>query len=167
MSSTGSVRLLNALTRSSLFCDTFGSRALHVTAVCCKNRAARIRVGKGDKPLTYEQAFHPHHIGHHKGWLSQQTCHLKGEGGAAERAVEDVFIRRFMFGTFHGCFANEIVIKRRGNMVIVCALMLQKLPPMKFYFLIGYSETLLSYFYKCPVKLEIQTLRDKPIYKYI
>lgn len=72
-----------------------------------------------------------------------------------------------MFGTFHGCIANEIVIKRRGNIVIVCALMLQKMPPTKFYFLIGYSETLLSYFYKCPVKLEIQTLKDKAIYKYI
>lgn len=92
---------------------------------------------------------------------------LKGEDGAAERTVEDVFIRRFMFGTFHGCLANEIVIKRRGNLLIVCALMLQKLPPTKFYFLIGYSETLLSHFYKCPVKLEIQTLTDKAVYKYL
>lgn len=92
---------------------------------------------------------------------------LKGEGGAAERTIEDVFIRRFMFGTFHACLANEIVIKRRGNLLTVCALMLQKLPPMKLYFLIGYTETLLSHLYKCPVKLEIQTLEDKPVYKYI
>lgn len=92
---------------------------------------------------------------------------LKGEDGAAERTVEDVFIRRFMFGTFHGCLANEVVIKRRGNMLIVCALMLQKLPPQKFYFLIGYSESLLSHFYKCPVKMEIQTLQDKVVYKYL
>lgn len=92
---------------------------------------------------------------------------LKGEGGAAERVIEDMFIRRFMFGTFHGCLANEIVIKRRGNILIVCALMLQKLPPYKFYFLIGYTESLLSHFYKCPVKLEIQTLQNKPVYKYL
>lgn len=92
---------------------------------------------------------------------------LKGEDGAAERTVEDVFIRRFMFGTFHGCLANEVVIKRRGNTLIVCALMLQKLPPQKFYFLIGYSESLLSHFYKCPVKMEIQTLQDKAVYKYL
>lgn len=92
---------------------------------------------------------------------------LKGEEGAAERTVEDVFIRRFMFGTFHGCLANEIVIKRRGNLLIVCALMLQKLPPQKFYFLIGYTESLLSHFYKCPVKLEIQTLQEKAVYKYL
>ena len=38
-----------------------------------QNRAARIRVGKGDKPVTYEQALAPHHIGHRKGWLSQHT----------------------------------------------------------------------------------------------
>ena len=92
---------------------------------------------------------------------------LKGEEGAAERSVEDVFVRRFMFGTFHGCLANEIVIKRRGNLLIVCALMLQKFPPQKFYFLIGYTESLLSHFYKCPVKLEIQTLQEKAVYKYL
>ncbi|XP_031143818.1 28S ribosomal protein S24, mitochondrial [Sander lucioperca] len=167
LSSTGSVRLLSALARSGSLCSSSGSRALHVTAVCCKNKAARVRVGKGDKPLTYEQALPPHHIGHRKGWLSQNTSNLKGEEGAAERTVEDVFVRRFMFGTFHGCLANEIVIKRRGNVLIVCALMLQKLPPQKFYFLIGYSESLLSHLYKCPVKLEVQTLQDKAVYKYL
>lgn len=92
---------------------------------------------------------------------------LKGEAGAAERVIEEVFVRRFMFGTFHGCLANEVVIKRRGNIIVVCALMLQKLQPHKFYFLIGYSEYLLSHLYKCPVKLEIQTLQDKAVYKYL
>lgn len=81
--------------------------------------------------------------------------------------MEDVFIRRFIFGTFHGILANDIVIKRRGNLIIVCALMLQRLQPQKFYFLIGYTESLLSHFYKCPVKLEIQTLPYKAVYKYI
>ncbi|XP_054468492.1 28S ribosomal protein S24, mitochondrial [Anoplopoma fimbria] len=163
LSSTVSVRLLSSLFRSG----SSGSRALHVTAVCCKNRAARVRVGKGDKPYTYEQALPPHHIGHRKGWLSQHTGNLKGEEGAADRTVEDLFVRRFMFGTFHSCLANEIVIKRRGNVLVVCALMLQKLPPQKFYFLIGYSETILSHLYKCPVKLEVQTLQDKAVYKYL
>uniref|UniRef100_A0A3Q0SA34 Mitochondrial ribosomal protein S24 n=1 Tax=Amphilophus citrinellus TaxID=61819 RepID=A0A3Q0SA34_AMPCI len=138
----------------------------HLTATV-HNRAARIRVGKGDRPVTYEQAHHPHHIAHRKGWLSQHTSNLKGEDRAAERTIEDVFIRRFVFGTFHGCLANEIVIKRRGNVLSVCAVMLQKLPPQKFYFLIGYTESLLSHFYKCPVKLEIQTLQDKAVYKYL
>ncbi|KAJ8386024.1 hypothetical protein AAFF_G00178450 [Aldrovandia affinis] len=147
--------------------DWIRPRAIHSTAVCCKNCAARIRVGKGNKPLTYEQALHPHQIGHRKGWLSQHTSNLDGEGGAADRVVEDVFVRRFIYGTFHGCLANELVIKRRGNAVVVCALMLQKMLPHKFYFLIGYTETLLSYFYKCPVKLEVQILEESPVYKYL
>ncbi|XP_013876437.1 small ribosomal subunit protein uS3m [Austrofundulus limnaeus] len=163
---TGSVRLLRALAQSSLLCSS-GSRGLHATAVYCKNQAARIRVGKGNKPLTYEQAYHPHHIAHFKGWLSQHTSNLRGEGGAAERTVEDVFIRKFMFGTFHGLLADEIVIKRRGNMIIVCSFFLQKLSPQKMYFLIGYSEVLLSYLYKSPVKLVIQTLSSTTVYKYI
>ncbi|XP_007572027.1 small ribosomal subunit protein uS3m [Poecilia latipinna] len=167
LSFTGSARLLTALARSSALYNSFESRSFHATAVCCKNRAARIRIGKGDKPLTYEQALHPHQIAHRKGWLSQHASNLKGEQGAAERTVEDVFIRRFMFGTFHGCLANEVVIKRRGNVLVVCALMLQKMPPQKFYFFIGYSESLLSHFYKCPVKLEIQTLQEKAVYKYV
>ncbi|XP_074506924.1 uncharacterized protein LOC141776948 [Sebastes fasciatus] len=160
-------KLISSLSRSGSLCSSSGSRALHVTAACCKNKAARVRVGKGDKPITYEQALPPHYIAHRKGWLSHNTSNLKGEEGAADRTIEDVFIRRFMFGTFHACLANEIVIKRRGNLLIVCALMIQKLPPQKFYFLIGYSESLLSHLYKCPVKLEIQTLQDKAVYKYL
>lgn len=175
-----------------------------------QNRAARIRVGKGDRPLTYEQAYHPHHIGHRKGWLSQHTSknqsmsyitfsswrfdlttitigcrtiglslwqvhniffyitgNLEGVGGAADRVVEDLFIRRFLYGTFHGCLADELVIKRRGNILVICAVMIQKLLPPKFYFLIGYTEQLLSHFYKCPVKMEVQTVEEKVVYKYL
>ncbi|XP_028318881.1 small ribosomal subunit protein uS3m [Gouania willdenowi] len=157
---------LNAASRLSSVFST-GNRNVHVTAACCKNHAARVRLGKGNKAVTYERALPPHQIAHRKGWLSQHTSNLKGEGGAAERTVEDVFIRRFMFGTFHGCLANEVVIKRRGNVIIVCALLLQKLAPRKFYFLIGYSELLLSFFYKCPVKLEVQTVAHKVYYKQL
>jgi len=39
-----------------------------------QNFAARTRVGKGNKPVTYERAMNPHHIGHRKGWLSQHPC---------------------------------------------------------------------------------------------
>ncbi|XP_061782898.1 small ribosomal subunit protein uS3m [Nerophis lumbriciformis] len=161
------VRLLAVFSRFNTLRISPSSRSLHVTAVCCKNQAARARVGKGDRPVTYERALKPHHIGHRKGWLSQHTSNLKEEDGAADRAVEDMFIRRFMFGTFHGCLANEVVIKRRGNMLIVCALMLQKMPPHKFYFLLSYSEAMLSHFYKCPVTMEIQTLQQTQVYKYL
>lgn len=163
----GVFSLQSFIARSGSLCSSPASRGVHVTAACSKNHAARVRIGKGNKPVTYEQAHPPHYIAHRKGWLSQHTSNLKGEDGTAARTIEDVFIRRFMFGTFHGCLANEVVIKRRGNVLVVCAIMLQKLQPQKFYFLIGYSESLLSHFYKCPVKLEIQTLQDKVVYKYI
>ncbi|KAM4678039.1 small ribosomal subunit protein uS3m [Discoglossus pictus] len=143
------------------------TRCIQTTSVCLKNRAARVKVGKGDKPVTYEEAHPPHFIAHRKGWLSQHTSNLDGEDGAAERTIEDVFIRRFIFGTFHGCLANEIVIKRRANLLIICAIVIRKLPVQKIYFLIGYTETLLSYLYKCPVKMEVQTVEEKVIYKYL
>ncbi|XP_054853127.1 28S ribosomal protein S24, mitochondrial [Eublepharis macularius] len=142
-------------------------QGFHTTAICHKNQAARVRVGKGNKPVTYEEAHPPHYIAHRKGWLSLHTSHLDGESGAAERTVEDVFIRRFIYGTFHGCLANEIVLKRRANTLIICVVFLQKLPPPKFYFLIGYTEVLLSFLYKCPVKMEVQTVPEKVVYKYI
>ncbi|XP_054449034.1 28S ribosomal protein S24, mitochondrial isoform X1 [Pteronotus mesoamericanus] len=125
-------------------------RALHLSAACAKNRAARVRVGKGDKPVTYEEAHAPHHIAHRKGWLSLHTGNLDGEDHAAERTVEDVFLRKFMLGTFPGCLADQPVLKRRANQLEVCALVLRKLPAHKLYFLVGYSEALLSHFYKCP-----------------
>ncbi|XP_068128462.1 small ribosomal subunit protein uS3m [Hyperolius riggenbachi] len=142
-------------------------RAIQTTSVCLKNRAARVRVGKGDKPVTYEEAHPPHYIAHRKGWLSQHTSNLDGEEDAAGRTIEDIYIRKFMYGTFHGCLANEIVIKRRANMIIICAVIYRKLAPQKFYFLIGYTETLLSYLYKCPVKIEVQTVDTKVIYKWL
>ncbi|XP_001376697.1 28S ribosomal protein S24, mitochondrial isoform X2 [Monodelphis domestica] len=142
-------------------------RGVHTTAICCKNRAARVRVGKGDKPVTYEQAHPPHYIAHRKGWLSLHTSNLDGEEGASDRTVEDVFIRKFLYGTFPGCLADQVVLKRRANELIICALMLQRLPPIKIYFLVGYSEALLSAFYKCPVRLYLQTVPTKNVYKYI
>ncbi|XP_047417214.1 28S ribosomal protein S24, mitochondrial [Sciurus carolinensis] len=142
-------------------------RALHTSAVCAKNRAARVRVGKGDKPVTYEEAHPPHYISHRKGWLSLHTGNLDGEEHAAERTVEDFFLRKFMLGTFPGCLADQLVLKRRANQVEICALVLRQLPAHKFYFLVGYSETLLSHFYKCPVRLHLQTVPSKVVYKYI
>ncbi|XP_072811624.1 small ribosomal subunit protein uS3m-like [Vicugna pacos] len=131
------------------------------------NRAARVRVGKGDKPVTYEEAHSPHYIAHRKGWLSLHTSNLDGEEHAAERTVEDVFLRKFMLGTFPGCLADQLVLKRWANQLEICALVLRQLPAHKFYFLVGYSETLLSHFYKCPVRLHLQTVPSKVVYKYI
>ncbi|XP_041260584.1 28S ribosomal protein S24, mitochondrial [Onychostruthus taczanowskii] len=134
------------------------TRQFHSSPVCLKARAARVRAGKGDKMVTYEQAHAPQHIGHRKGWLSLHTGNLRGEAGAAPRALEDAFLRRFLAGTFPGLLADEAVLKRRGNLLVICALLARALPPHKLYFLLGYAETLLGHFYKCPVRLELQTV---------
>ncbi|XP_015666608.1 28S ribosomal protein S24, mitochondrial [Protobothrops mucrosquamatus] len=140
-------------------------RGFRSSAVSEKCHAARVRPRKGNQPVSYEEAHPPHHIAHRKGWLSLHTGNLNGETDAAERTVEDVFIRKFLFGTFHGCLADEIVLKRRANTLIICAILMQNLPPHKIYFLVGYTEVLLSFFYKCPVKMEVQTISEKIIYK--
>lgn len=92
---------------------------------------------------------------------------LAGEAGAAERAVEDAFLRRFLHGTFPGVLAQEAVLKRRANLLVVCVMLTRGLAPAKLYFLLGYAETLLGRFYKCPVRLELQTLPAAPVYKYL
>lgn len=92
---------------------------------------------------------------------------LDGQDHAAERTVEDVFLRKFMLGTFPGCLADQLVLKRRANQVEICALVLRQLPAHKFSFLVGYSEALLSHFYKCPVRVHLQTVPSKAVYKHI
>ena len=83
------------------------------------------------------------------------------EARAAERTFDDILIRRFIRGTWPGLFASEVIIKRRHNLVVVAGLVFQDLTPRKQYFLIGYTEEMLSFLLKCPVKLEIQTVQEK------
>lgn len=80
-----------------------------------------------------------------------------------------MFIRKFMTGTFHGLICSEVVIKRQYNHIRIASIMSRQLSPRKMYFLIGYSEELLSNWLQCPVTLEIQTTADKKdvIFKYI
>ncbi|CAD7680498.1 unnamed protein product [Nyctereutes procyonoides] len=42
------------------------------------NRAAGVRVGKGDKPVTCGEAHVQHFIAHRKGWLSLHTVNQQG-----------------------------------------------------------------------------------------
>uniref|UniRef100_A0A8C5TNE6 Mitochondrial ribosomal protein S24 n=1 Tax=Malurus cyaneus samueli TaxID=2593467 RepID=A0A8C5TNE6_9PASS len=72
-----------------------------------------------------------------------------------------------MHGTFPGLMADQAVLKRRGNLLVICALLSRALPPHKLYFLQGYTETLLGHFYKCPVRLELQTVPSRVPYKYL
>ncbi|XP_072702170.1 small ribosomal subunit protein uS3m-like [Ciconia boyciana] len=165
MAAPAAARALRAAPRIRPVPVPDAARHLHTTPACLKTRAARVRVGKGDKPVTYEKAHAPHYIAHRKGWLSLHTGNLDGEPGAAERAVEDAFLRRFLYGTFPGVLADEPVLKCRANLLVVCAVLARGLAPAKLYFLGGYAETLLARFYKCPVRLELQTVPAKVPYK--
>lgn len=94
---------------------------------------------------------------------------LKDGLRTAETAVEDIFIRRFMTGTWHDLFCSEVIIKRQYNLIRIAGIIRQGIPARKMYFLIGYSEELLSNWLQCPVKLELQTIENKEsmIFKYI
>ncbi|XP_023217086.1 28S ribosomal protein S24, mitochondrial-like [Centruroides sculpturatus] len=146
------------------------NRSIHLTAALEKTQAGKYKVSLNhDKPLTYEQANAPHRIGHRKAWNSWNTSCLLDGPRASETAVEDIFIRKFMFGTWHRLFLSEVIIKRRHNMIFIGGLIKQALIPRKIYFLIGYTEEILSYILKCPVKLELQSVENPKdvIFKYI
>jgi small subunit ribosomal protein S24 len=86
-----------------------------------------------------------------------------------ETTVEDVFIRKFILGTWHNLFVSEIIIKRRQNLVVIAGLVNQNIHPRKMYFLHGYTTELLSHLLKRPIQMEIQTVSNRKdvIFKYI
>nr|CAG4643616.1 EOG090X0I6M [Ilyocryptus agilis] len=145
-------------------------RLLHASAVRCRVQAGRYRITpKRDRPLTYEMANPPHFIAHRKSWNSWDTSTLFEGLRAAETAVDDVFIRRFVTGTWHDLFCSEVIIKRQHNIIRIAGIIRQAIPPRKMYFLIGYTEEMLANWLQCPVKLELQTIdnREQTIFKYI
>lgn len=97
------------------------------------------------------------------------TANVDGGLRASETAVEDMFVRKFMTGTWHSLFVSEIIIKRQHNIIRIAGIIRQSISPRKIYFLIGYTEDLLSFWLQCPVKLELQCVADKKdvIFKYI
>ncbi|XP_050700921.1 28S ribosomal protein S24, mitochondrial-like [Eriocheir sinensis] len=157
---------------STAKCRTLGaaSRSLHTTPTARKAQAGRYRVTRDrSRPLTYEMANQPFMIAHRKSWNSWNTTSLYEGMREPETVVEDIFIRKFMTGTWHNLFVSEVIIKRQHNMVRIAGIIQHKISPQKMYFLIGYCEELLSYWLKCPVKLELQSVPNKEdvIYKYI
>ena len=73
-----------------------------------------------------------------------------------------------MKGTWSQMIISEIIVKRVHNTVRVACLLEMHLSAYKTYFLIGYTEEMLSQWLKCPVKLELQVAdKDQTIYKYI
>lgn len=171
-------------------------RSLHVTVVCSKVQSGRYKITpKRDRPLTYEMANPPHFIADRKAWNSWDVCkwskfiwlistvikllwtityristaNLQGGLRSSETAIEDVFIRRFITGTFHSLVCSEVIIKRQHNHIRIACIMKQALPARKIYFLIGYTEELLASWLQCPITLELQTISDSRdvIFKYI
>nr|CAG4638161.1 EOG090X0I6M [Chydorus sphaericus] len=145
-------------------------RQFHASSVCCRVQSGRYKITpKKDRPLTYEMANPPYLIAHRKSWNSWDTSTLHEGLRASETAIEDIFIRRFMNGTWHDLFCSEIIIKRQHNIIRIAGLVRQSTPARKMYFLIGYSEELLSNWLQCPVKLELQTIekREQTYFKFI
>lgn len=144
---------------------------LHTTTVLNKSHVAGrySPTIKRDLPLTYEQANPPDMIGVRKSWNSINTSSLLFSLRAAETSHEDVLIRKFLHGTWPKLLGSDVIIKRRGNQIICSFMAIRAINPLKMYFLIGYTEEILSYILKCVVKLEIQTISEQSdmIYKFI
>ncbi|XP_054726543.1 28S ribosomal protein S24, mitochondrial [Anastrepha obliqua] len=149
---------------------TATNAAFHTSPVCSRVQAGRYRVTtKRNRPLTYEMANPPHYIAHRKSWNSWNTSTMLDGLRSSQTAIEDLFVRKFMTGTWHALIVSEVIIKRQHNMIRIAAIVRQAISPRKMYFLIGYTEELLSYWLQCPVTLELQTVADKTdvIFKYI
>lgn len=145
-------------------------RLLSTTSSLCSKKAGRHKTTvKRDKPLTYEEANKPDMIGVRKSWNSLNSSNVFLGLRKAETAQEDVFIRKFVHGTWPRLLATDVIIKRRANQIILSFMAIRMVNPQKMYFLIGYTEEILSYVLKCIVKLEIQTITsaEELTYKYI
>lgn len=150
---------------------------LHVSASFYANKRSGVpRHKRNPTPLTYERTIAPSGIGHHKSWLAWNTSSFPelSWDHAGRVGVEDVFIRRFLAGTFHQMFVDELIIKRRGNEVRIAGIICLATPYFtvsrrQVYFLVGFSEQMLSYILKCPVTLELTTVkkREDVIFRFI
>lgn len=144
--------------------------AIHTTSILSIKTAGRHKVTpKREKPLTYEQANKPDMIGVRKSWNSFNTSGFVDSIRTAETTHEDILIRKFIHGTWPKLLASDVVIKRRGNQTVLTFMVIRATSPMSIYFLVGYTEEILSYVLKSVVRLEIQTIEDTNdlVYKYI
>lgn len=144
--------------------------SFHTSGIALSKKAGRHKTTvKRDKPLTYEEANKPDMIGVRKSWNSFNTSGLLDGIRTAETSHEDIFIRKFVHGTWPKLVASDVLIKRRGNQIILSFMCVRSLQPTAIYFLIGYTEEILSYILKCVVKIELQTIADQSdlTYKYI
>lgn len=108
-------------------------------------------------------------IGVAKSWTSHNSANLWEGLRRSETLVEDILIRKIVNGFWPTYVMGDVVIKRRANMVYLAFFIQSRLKPEKAYFLAGFTEQILSYLLKCPVKLEVQsgTQSKSMIIKYI
>jgi small subunit ribosomal protein S24 len=113
--------------------------------------------------LTYEQAQFVEKIGVTKSWNSWNTSNLLDGKRQSETIADDLLVRKFIYGTFHSFLSSEIIIKRRLNTINIGFLtnLGHRGERSKIYFLVGYSEELLSSLLKCVVKVQVQSIYNK------
>lgn len=104
-----------------------------------------------------EDVVPSYRIGVTKGQDSHHTGNLKGSLWASERMMDDIMIRKLVEGVMHEYLVSEIVIKRRANCINIVFLVPPVVNLPKFYFLVGFTETLLTEMLECVVKLECQS----------
>ena len=133
------------------------------TTICLSHSkvAARPKRTKNlSNAVTYEELLPAYTINMLKGYNSFNTSNLLGESRSGETAIEDLFIRKFIHGTWHRMLLSKLIIKRRANMIFLTGIFYLNKPPTAVYFLQGYTEGILSYVLKCPVKMEIFVTND-------
>ncbi|CCD63774.1 Small ribosomal subunit protein uS3m [Caenorhabditis elegans] len=162
--------------RSIQHVEALSSRQISTTSMLLKNRAGKTKsTSNRTQLLTYEMAQKPHHIGVRKSWLTWHSQNLEEFRQSQPLVVaQDEVVRRFIRGFFPQNLVvsgNEIVIKRRGNVLIVAGFLQysRRLDIRRIYWMFGFAEEFLSILLKQPVKLEMAFVESEEdvAYNYI
>lgn len=85
---------------------------------------------------------------------------IEGSLWAHDRFIDDVMIRKFIEGTFYEMLLSDVIIKRTLNQITISIYVYAKGTTVhKVYFLLGFSEKLLSHLFGCVVKMEIMSIQ--------
>ena len=144
----------------NLQCSVFSNqtRLISTTAVLNKRKAGRYKTTKTRTfGLTYEQSFKPDMIGVTKSWTSFNSANLWEGLRRGETLVEDILIRKIITGFWPQFVVGDIIIKRRANVIFIAFFVNVKVSREKIYFLAGFTEQILGYLLKCPIKIELET----------
>lgn len=85
---------------------------------------------------------------------------IEGSLWAHDRFIDDLIIRKFIEGTFYDLLFSDVIVKRTLNQITISIYVQAKGPTVhKVYFLLGFSEKLLSHMLGCVVKMEIMSVQ--------